>query len=87
MARYAWVEVLIIGLLGAAATVAVAWWVAWWGLLPACLALALLSFYRDPPRRVVAKPNELVSPADGRVVHIRKVDSGQRGGNSHRDLL
>ena len=75
MARYAWVEVLVIGLLGVVVTVAVALWASWWGLLPAGLALALLSFYRDPPRRVVARPNELLAPADGRIVHIRRVDA------------
>jgi len=34
------------------------------------LGLGVLAFFRDPPRRVQAQPNELVSPADGRIVGI-----------------
>jgi phosphatidylserine decarboxylase len=36
---------------------------------------AMLRFWRTPIRKVVAKPGELVSPADGKVIYIREYDA------------
>ena len=79
MARYAVVEVLVIGLLGVAATIIVAMSSAWWSLLPAVAALSLLGFYRDPPRMIRAQPTELVAPADGKVMLLQREHHAERG--------
>lgn len=41
------------------------------------LAYGLFSlfFFRDPPRKIVAQPNEIVSPADGKVVGIEDLEA------------
>lgn len=70
--QYAGREVVVTILLGALVTVLAAWWAGWWALVPAVLTLALLAFYRDPPRRVPANPACLMAPADGRVVRITR---------------
>ncbi len=75
MAPYARVEVAVIGLLGVIATSVLAWLAGWWALLAALPAAALLSFYRDPPRRVPRRADVLLSPADGRVIRI---EAGER---------
>ncbi|MCG3126135.1 MAG: Phosphatidylserine decarboxylase proenzyme [Phycisphaerae bacterium] len=49
---------------------------AYWAVLPAALALALLSFYRDPPRRIPPDTDVLLAPADGRVVEVARGDPG-----------
>ena len=70
MAPYARLEELLIILLGGLCTAAVAWFFGWWSLIPAIVTLALLSFYRDPPRRVPDVPTAILAPADGKVVDI-----------------
>lgn len=72
MAQYARIEVTLIALLGGGLTFAIAWYLGWWALLPAVLTLALLSFYRDPPRRIPRGDNLLLSPADGRIMSIER---------------
>jgi phosphatidylserine decarboxylase len=44
--------------------------------LVVCLVLWLfvISFFRDPERRIPADPNALVSPADGTVTHVEEVE-------------
>jgi len=41
-----------------------------WGIPFWILALFVLQFFRDPPRRVTAAQNVVVSPADGRVIAV-----------------
>lgn len=72
MARYAWREVLAITLLGLLLTAAAALTLGWWALLPGLLSGALLSFYRDPPRRVPLDDRTLLSPADGKVMCVER---------------
>ncbi len=43
-------------------------------IVPAVLLAFVLYFFRDPPRRVPSEPGLLVSPADGKVVEIAKLD-------------
>ncbi len=43
-------------------------------IAPAVLFGFVLYFFRDPPRRVPSEPGMLVSPADGKVVEIAKID-------------
>lgn len=82
MAPYARLEVALILLLGGAATWLTAAWLGPWGLVPALLAMALLSFYRDPPRTPPPRDDALISPADGKVVTIER-----RPGPAGRDEL
>ncbi|HTV55191.1 MAG TPA: phosphatidylserine decarboxylase [Terriglobia bacterium] len=42
----------------------------WAGGLFFAVAVFVLSFFRDPERRIPAEPRAIVSPADGRVVQI-----------------
>jgi phosphatidylserine decarboxylase len=44
----------------------------WVGVVFLSLALFVTFFFRDPERVFVAEPNQVLSPADGRVVSIRK---------------
>ena len=57
---------------GAGATAAVAWWWGAWAVVPAFCALALLSFYRDPPRTIPVGDDLLLAPADGRLIRIER---------------
>jgi phosphatidylserine decarboxylase len=72
LARYARLETTLILLLGAGASAAVGYWWGWWALAPLVLTLALLSFYRDPPRRPPQAPDTLLAPADGRVIRVER---------------
>jgi len=40
--------------------------------LSGIICLFIIQFFRDPQRKIVAKPNEVVSAADGRVIAIEK---------------
>ena len=56
----------VAGAVALAVIAAVVWWVL---AVPfAILAMAFLFFFRDPHRTIVAKSNEVLSPADGRVL-------------------
>jgi len=72
VSRYARLEIALIILVGGGVTAVAAYYLKLWALLPAVLALALLAFYRDPPRRVPRRDNVLVAPADGRVTEITR---------------
>ena len=58
-----------------------AWLLGWgwlaWGLL--ATAAAVLLFFRDPERTVPTEPDLVVAPADGRVVEVQTVPSGDAG--------
>ena len=50
-------------------------WVAWYLALPPAVGLALVVwFFRNPRRRVPAEPGLLVSPADGTVAEITRLE-------------
>lgn len=70
MATYARLEITLILLIGGVVTVATGILLHWWALLPGILALALLMFYRDPPRRPTVGDDLLLAPADGKIVRI-----------------
>jgi phosphatidylserine decarboxylase len=44
-----------------------------WSLPVWLVALFVIQFFRDPPRKVPAQPNAVLSPADGRIVKVEKV--------------
>lgn len=57
---------------GIAASAAIGWW-----YLAPVFVLALvfvLSFFRDPSRRIPEEPGVVVAPADGKVVEVTQVD-------------
>ncbi len=72
MTSYARLEITLILLIGGAATVVAGILLHWWALVPAVLALALLMFYRDPPRKVPAGDDLLLAPADGKITKIER---------------
>jgi len=39
--------------------------------------LTMIRFWRVPHRRVTAGPGQIVSPADGRIIYIRKLNEGE----------
>ncbi len=80
MSRYARFEVNLIAFTATLLTVVVSWSAGWWGLLPALLGVALLAFYRDPPRRGCRDRNVLLSPADGRVICVTRNFKDDEGG-------
>lgn len=79
MVPYARLEVAMITLIGGVATVIVAYGFGFWALVPAVVALAVLSFYRDPVRHPPAESNVILAPADGRVVKISRNVEGPDG--------
>lgn len=40
-------------------------------------ALTMIRFWRTPNRKITANDNELVSPADGNVIYIKKIEQGE----------
>lgn len=56
------------------ATIALAMW--WWYLAipPAVILVLIIWFFRDPPRRVPADTGALVSPADGTIAEVTRLE-------------
>jgi phosphatidylserine decarboxylase len=56
------------------AAIAVCWWLGapwhWLAIVPGILLLWLISFFRDPTRRIPDDPRAIVAPADGTVTDI-----------------
>jgi phosphatidylserine decarboxylase len=74
LARWGLCEVQLMGWPLLVITVALA--LTWWYFAPITAALFILvvSFFRDPTRRIPQAPGLLVSPADGKVVEIAHLD-------------
>ncbi len=70
IATYGRRDATLIAAIGVLATILVAWWAGAWGAVPVVLTLALLGFYRDPPRRPPQRPELILAPADGRIAVI-----------------
>ncbi len=88
LTRYAVKEVAGITLAGALASGLTFAAAGAWALVPAAATAALLSFYRDPPRRVVRDPTALLAPADGRVLAIeRQAGFPEAGGSGLRIVI
>ena len=45
-----------------------------WALFFWVIAVFVLQFFRDPPREIPTIPNAVLSPADGRIVAVEKVE-------------
>ncbi|MFQ6007640.1 MAG: phosphatidylserine decarboxylase family protein [Candidatus Zixiibacteriota bacterium] len=56
-------------------------WDSWWLLSGAALFLLLtlfiVFFFRDPRRHIEAEPNQLLSPADGKILGIETIENHQ----------
>ena len=78
--RDVWLPIIIIAVVLGGGFAMMKWWIAL-GVVVA-LALALLSFFRDPWRRLPAnlKPGDLLSPADGVISAVIDVDSHEAVG-------
>lgn len=67
---YARTEIGLIVGAGVVVTALTAWFCHLWAPVPAFAFLALLSFYRNPPRRPPVGDDFILAPADGKVVEI-----------------
>src|SRR5690606_16871943 len=65
--------ILAIGALLIITTILVGWW--WLAILIVLATGALISFFRDPERRVPTQRNVVVAPADGVVSSIHQLDA------------
>ncbi len=74
LARWGLAEVQLMGwpLLAVTILLAFTWWYA--APITGALFLLVVSFFRDPPRRIPQEPGLLVSPADGKVVEVARLD-------------
>jgi phosphatidylserine decarboxylase len=73
-ARWGLAELQIMGYPLAALAVVGGWFHWSLSIAPAVLLLFVLYFFRDPPRRVRQEPDFLVSPADGTIAEVTKLD-------------
>lgn len=87
MAPYARLEVALTLLMGAIVTAVCAIGLGWWAVLPAVVALALLSFYRDPQRHPPGEANLILAPADGKIVEISRDVTAAGGGRVLRIMI
>lgn len=39
--------------------------------------VTMIRFWRTPKRKIIATPNEIVSPADGNVIYINQIEAGE----------
>jgi phosphatidylserine decarboxylase len=56
------------------AAVAAGWFAWYWAVVPAAILALVVFFFRDPPRRVPQEPSVLVSPADGTIAEITRLE-------------
>lgn len=77
LAGYGKKEIIIGSATGVAGTVASLLWLPW--ITPIfIIGLAfLLSFFRDPPRKVPPGADDMVAPADGKVVVVDEIDEDE----------
>jgi phosphatidylserine decarboxylase len=80
LARWGLAELQLMGwpLLGLTAWLAYWWW--YLAPVPAVLLCWLVYFFRDPPRRVPQGPGLLLSPADGKIAEVTRVDHDEHLG-------
>ncbi|MFV2070612.1 MAG: phosphatidylserine decarboxylase family protein, partial [Pirellulales bacterium] len=77
VARWGWAELLLMGVPLLAATLLAAsapWPVRLVVVVPAALLGLVLFFFRDPRRQVPDEPGQVVSPADGKIVEITRME-------------
>jgi len=76
LAPWGWRELNLLGWPLLAMTLGLAWlgdpW-RWLAAVPVVLLIWVVSFFRDPPRRIPDAPEAIVSPADGTVVEVTQL--------------
>ena len=70
IAREGWPFVAISIILAIVATI----WCAAWSIPVWIIALFILQFFRDPPRKIPQDVGAVLSPADGRIVAVERVN-------------
>lgn len=78
--RREWISVVAIGLLFTGTFLYIQWWLA--AIVATVVSIAVLSFFRDPHRRIPSDRNILVSPADGRVTSVHELEYFEPFGGS-----
>ena len=73
-ARWGLAELQLMGWPLLAVTIAAAWFYWYLAVMPGVLLCLIVYFFRDPPRRVPDDPGLLVSPADGKLVEITRLE-------------
>ena len=73
LARAEWSSALVSGVLLVAAASLMAWW--WTALAIAIVTLGVILFFRDPTRPPPTNRHVAVSPADGKISSIHRVES------------
>ena len=71
-AKHEWLTILAIGGLLLVSLLIIGWW--WLACAVGLAIAALLSFFRDPRRSIPFQRGIFVSPADGRVTSVHRVD-------------
>ncbi len=73
-ARWGLAELQIMAYPLAAITAALVIW--WWylAIVPAVVLVLVVWFFRDPPRRVPQEPEAVVSPADGTIAEVTRLE-------------
>ena len=83
ISKYGIRECLIITFIGLALGALAGYLGLWWAVpVVAVLCLALLAFFRDPPRRIPTDEGIMVSPADGHISSIHEVENFQPFGET-----
>lgn len=57
-------------------------WCGWWSLPLWVITVFVVQFFRDPARDIPADPEDVLSPADGRIVVVEKTSDPYRGVNA-----
>lgn len=73
-ARWGLAELELMGFALFAATLALGWWRWYAAIVPAVVLSLVVWFFRDPPRRVPQDVGAIVSPADGTVAEVTRVE-------------
>jgi phosphatidylserine decarboxylase len=74
VARWGLAEIQLLGYPLLALAILLAVWSWYLAVVPAVLLALVVYFFRDPPRRVPAEPGILVSPADGVVAEVTRLE-------------
>ena len=74
LARWGLAEVQLMGYPLVALCLGLGLWRWYLAIAPGVLLVLVVYFFRDPPRRVPAEPGLVVSPADGRIAEITRLE-------------